>query len=105
MATSSKRAYAIPRSAAPRAPVPAAGHCSGTSTGDTQTQFWLSLCGLGVHFVPFPDLSSSDNQVLGKCTVLGGPCILVTSVVPAARFYRCPMRALSQVCCVSPLES
>ena len=27
MATSSKRAYAIPRSAAPRAPVPAAVHC------------------------------------------------------------------------------
>ena len=27
MATSSKRAYAIPRSAAPRAPVPVAGHC------------------------------------------------------------------------------
>ena len=27
MATSSKRAYSIPRSAAPRAPAPAAGHC------------------------------------------------------------------------------
>ena len=27
MATSSKRAYAIPRSATPRAPAPAAGHC------------------------------------------------------------------------------
>ena len=27
MATSSKRAYAKPRSAAPRAPAPAAGHC------------------------------------------------------------------------------
>ena len=27
LATSSKRAYAIPRSAAPRAPVPVAGHC------------------------------------------------------------------------------
>ena len=27
MAISSKRAYAIPRSAAPRAPVPVAGHC------------------------------------------------------------------------------
>ena len=27
MATSSKRAYAIPRSAVPRAPAPAAGHC------------------------------------------------------------------------------
>ena len=28
MTTSSKMAYAIPRSAAPRAPAPAAGHCS-----------------------------------------------------------------------------
>jgi len=27
MATSSKRAYAIPRSATPRAPAPVAGHC------------------------------------------------------------------------------
>ena len=27
MVASSKRAYAIPRSAAPRAPAPAAGHC------------------------------------------------------------------------------
>ena len=27
MATSSKRVYAIPRSAAPRTPAPAAGHC------------------------------------------------------------------------------
>ena len=24
-----------------------------TATGDTQTQFWLSLCGLGMRFVPF----------------------------------------------------
>ena len=32
-----------------------------TSMGDAQTQFWLSLWGLGVHFVPFPDLSSSGN--------------------------------------------
>ena len=105
MATSSKRAYAIPRCAAPRAPVPAAGHCLGTSTGDTQTQFWLSLSELGMHFVPFPDLSSSADQVLGKYTVLGGPCILVTLPVLAARFYRCPLRVLSQVCHVSPLES
>ena len=39
MATSFKWAYAIPRSIAPRAPAPA-------SIGDTQTQFWLSLCGI-----------------------------------------------------------
>ena len=25
-----------------------------TSTGDSQTQFWFSLCGLGMRFVPFP---------------------------------------------------
>ena len=34
------------------------------STGDTQTQFWLSLCGLGVRFVSFPGVSSSDDQRL-----------------------------------------
>ena len=50
-----------------------------TSTRDTQTQFWLSLCGLGVHFVPFPGLISSGDQGLGECTVSGGPCILITS--------------------------
>ena len=38
MATSSKRAYSIPRSTAPKAPAPAAVH--------TQTQFCLSLCGV-----------------------------------------------------------
>ena len=42
MTTFSKRAYVIPKSAAPRAPVPLLTH---TSTGDAQTQFCLSLCG------------------------------------------------------------
>ena len=28
-----------------------------TLTGDTQTQFWHSLCGLSICFVPFPGLS------------------------------------------------
>ena len=37
-----------------------------TFTGDTQTQFWLNFCGLGMRFVPFPGLNSSGNQVLGK---------------------------------------
>ena len=46
MATSSKRAYAVPRPAAPRAPVPVAVHCWPVSTGDDQTQFCLSLCGV-----------------------------------------------------------
>ena len=37
-----------------------------TSTGDTQTQFWLSLHGLGLRCVPFLGLSSSGGRVLGS---------------------------------------
>ena len=75
------------------------------STGDTQTQFWLSLCGLGVRFVHFPGLSSSGDQVLGERTVLGGPCVLITSLVQAVQFPGYVMRAPSQVHCMSLLES
>ena len=32
-----------------------------------------------MHFVPFPGLSSSGDQVTGECTVPGGPCVLITS--------------------------
>ena len=46
LATYSKRAYAIPRPTAPRAPAPAAVHWWPISAGDTQTQFWLSLYGV-----------------------------------------------------------
>ena len=56
----------------------------------TQTQ-------LGVRFVPFPGPSSSGNQVSGKCTVPGGPCILITSPFPAAR-------SVSQVHCKSTIS-
>ena len=76
-----------------------------TSTGDTQTQFWLSLCGLGWHFVPFPCLSSSGVQVLGERTVPGEPWVLMTSLVPDTWFPGCSTRAPFQVCCISPLES
>ena len=55
-----------------------------TSTRDTQTQFWLTLCGLGMHFVPFPCLSGSGDHVLGECTLPGGPCVLITYLAPAA---------------------
>ena len=68
-----------------------------TSTGDTQTQFWLGLCGLGLRFVPFPGLGSLGEQVLGKRTVLGGPCVSVTSPVPAAQLPGYTARTLSQV--------
>ena len=60
---------------------------------------------VGHVFVPFPGLCSSGDQVLGESTVPGGPCILITSPVPAAQFPRCARRAPSQVCCVSPLGS
>ena len=43
-----------------------------TSIGDTQTEFRVSLCGLGLRFVPFLGLSASGNQVLGERTVPGG---------------------------------
>ena len=76
-----------------------------TSTGDAQTQFWLSLCGFGMHFVPFPGLSCSGDQVLGEHTVPCGLCILITFPIPATQFPGCAARLPSQVCCVSPLES
>ena len=57
-----------------------------TSTADTQTQFWLGLCGLGVRFVPFPGLSSSGNHVLGEHPVLCGPGILLTSPIRPLSF-------------------
>ena len=66
----------------------------------TKAQTWL-----GVRFVPIPGQSSSGDQVLGRCTVPGGLCILITSLVPATWFPGCAARAPSQVCCVSPLGS
>ena len=73
-----------------------------TSTGDTQTQFWLSLCGLDVSFMPF-HLSSSGDHVLLEHTVPCGPCVLMISLVPAAWFPECATKALYQVCRMSPL--
>ena len=49
MATSSKRAYAILRSVAPRAPAPTAGHCWPILLQETlkhSKAVWLSLCGV-----------------------------------------------------------
>ena len=65
---------------------------------------------LGMHFVPFTGPSSSGDQVLGESTGPGGPCVLITSPVPAAwvpatRFPGCGARAAFQVCHVPPLES
>ena len=60
---------------------------------------------VGCAFRPFPGPSSSGDQVLGECTVPGGLCILINSLVSAAQFPGCATRALSQVCHVSPLGS
>ena len=60
---------------------------------------------LGVHFVPFTGPSSSGDKVFGGCTVPGGQCVLITSLVLAARFPGCAARAPSQVCQVPPLGS
>ena len=38
-------------------------------------------------------------------TVPGGPCFLITSLVLATWFPGCAARALSQMCCLSPLKS
>ena len=47
MATSSNRAYAIPRPVAPQSPWPCGRPLlTRTSAGDTQTLFWLSPCGV-----------------------------------------------------------
>ena len=48
MVTSSKRACVIPRSAAPRAPVPAAGHCTPVPLQETLKHRSGSLWGLWV---------------------------------------------------------
>ena len=75
-----------------------------TSAGDTQTQFWLSHCGLGMRFVPFPGLSSSGYQVAGEHTEPGRPCILIISPVLDTQFPGCTARALSQMHHVSSGE-
>ena len=67
MATSSKRAYATPRSAAPRAPAPAAGHCWPVPSQETLQHTRLSLrvvslswCAQGL-FEPSECLSLADK--------------------------------------------
>ena len=57
--TSSKRAYAIPRSAAPRAPASAAGQCLHRRHSDTVLAKSL---GLGMHFAPFLGLQGDPTS-------------------------------------------
>ena len=43
-----------------------------------------------MRFVPLPGPSSSGDQVLGAHTAPGGPCVLITSPVPALGFPSAP---------------
>ena len=65
MVTSSKRAYAIPRSAAPRAPVPAAVHCRPVPPQDMLKHSSVSV---SVGFLG----SGANNICLSPLSVSGG---------------------------------
>ena len=59
--TSSKKAYAIPRSTAPRAPAPTAVHCWPIPLQETLKQSCLSLCGVsGSWFRPSYHLAGAS---------------------------------------------
>ena len=66
MVTSSKRAYAIPRSAAPRAPAPVAGHCWPVPLQETLRHSSGSVSvgslGPGAHKVCLSPLSISGGE-------------------------------------------
>ena len=64
-----------------------------TLTVDTQTQFWLSFCGLGMCLVPFPGLNSSGDQVLGQRTVsASGSCLRSKSMCVMCPCWRADLR-------------
>ena len=101
---SSKRAYAIPRSTAPRAPAPAAGCCWPIppqetlrhSSGSVSVGWTCVLCHSQCWRAQVTRyLVSALSQV--SCAS--------TSLVPATHFPGCAAKALSQVCRMSPLES
>ena len=60
---------------------------------------------VGSAFCALPRCDSSGDQMLGECTVPGELRVLISSLVLATWFPRCAVRALSQVCRVSPLGS
>ena len=80
-------------------------HFPGLSCSGSGSRVLHKGTNLGLGLVSFPGPSSSGNQLLGEHTVPRGPCILITFPVPGTWFPRCIVRALSQVCHVSPLGS
>ena len=108
MATSSKRAYAIPRSPAPRTlPLQQSTVDPYLHRRESITVLAQSLW-FGHAFCALSRLSSSGDQVLAEHTVPGGLCVLITSPVLAGWCPGCAARVPSQVCHVrgvSPLGS
>ena len=84
MATSSKRAYAIPRSAEPRAPAPLAGHCWFILPQETlihsSGSVSVGYLGPGAHRVCFSPLSISGRSI-PKCDFTP-PTILLMLLCP-----------------------
>ena len=79
---------------------PGLSYSGSGSRYSTKAQTWLGLC-----FVPFPDLSSSGDRVLGKRSRPQLKACLIASSISAAQFSGCTTDAPSQVQCVSLLGS
>ena len=104
LAVSSKRAYAIPRSAGPRASVPAASHCWSVPPEEKLSHSSGSGLWVGHVFCALPRSEQLRQPGAWQVHCPSGPASQ-SPPVPAARFPRCTVRAPSQVCCMSPLES
>ena len=89
MATSSKRAYAIPRFTAPRAPTPTAVHCRPAAPQETPRHSSVSVCvgslGPGAHKVCLSPLTGMGFD--SKCD-FAPPPILLGLFCPWT--WRCP---------------
>ena len=103
MMTSSKRPYAIPKSAAPK-PLQQATDDTHLHRRYLDTALAQSLW-VGPAFCALPRSECLRQPGAWRAHCSRWLCILITSLDLAARFPGCVMGALSQVCCMSPLES
>ena len=91
MATSSKSAYAIPKSVAPRAPVPVADHCQPVSPQGTLKHSSVSvsvgsLCP-GVHEVCLSPLSVSGGYGFDSKCDFTPPTVLLSFLLGRRILY------------------
>ena len=103
MMTSSKRPYAIPKSAAPK-PLQQATDDTHLHRRYLDTALAQSLW-VGPTFCALPRSECLRQPGAWRAHCSRWLCILITSLDLAARFPGCVIGALSQVCCMSPLES